>query len=423
MVLLSACGGGTDRHSARLRVATVDSLPLRQFENGVVMRNGGFGSAIAVDPRRADHYYLLTDRGPNLDAIGSNASNAKVFPLPQYTPQIGHFAHRGDALRLLAAVELKDESATPLTGLPFSMRSAGVSERAVSLDGTVLEGDPAGIDSEGLVVLRDDTFWVSDEYGPTLLHLDATGRTLERVTPFEPNARGRRLPRVLALRRPNHGMEGLTVTRDERTLVGIMQGPLENPPGSSQSASRLSRLVTFDLVTGATRQFLYVLEELGLLISAITAVTDQAFLVLERDEGFAGDRLNPARIKGVYRVELAGATDVSDPADGIGGRLVNGRPIEQLQPGELAGAGIVPVRKSPFIDLLEIEGGYPHDKPEGLTLVDELTVAVSNDDDFGIVGDSRGGLRQKILPGLPGTSDHNRVYFIRLDRPLRVPAP
>jgi hypothetical protein len=36
-----------------------------------------------------------------------------------------------------------------------------------------LEPDPNGTDSEGLVALEDGGFWVGDEYGPSLLRVDA----------------------------------------------------------------------------------------------------------------------------------------------------------------------------------------------------------------------------------------------------------
>lgn len=40
----------------------------------------------------------------------------------------------------------------------------------------VLETDRYGLDSEGLVALKDGTFWVSDEYGPHIIHFDTTGK-------------------------------------------------------------------------------------------------------------------------------------------------------------------------------------------------------------------------------------------------------
>ena len=54
------------------------------------IRNGGYGSAAAADPKNPNRFYALTDRGPNADYTGSNGAG-KMFPTPDYTPRIGHF--------------------------------------------------------------------------------------------------------------------------------------------------------------------------------------------------------------------------------------------------------------------------------------------------------------------------------------------
>jgi hypothetical protein len=75
------------------------------------------------------------------------------------------------------------------------------------------------------------------------------------------------------------------------------------------------------------------------------------------------------------------------------------------------------VVKSLVVDLLQPELAYPHNKPEGLAVIDRFTIAVSNDDDFGITDDGSGGIFTKILP-LTGQPDQTTVRFIRLDQPL-----
>jgi hypothetical protein len=62
---------------------------------------------------------------------------------------------------------------------------------------------------------------------------------------------------------------------------------------------------------------------------------------------------------------------------------------------------------------------YPHDKAEGLAIISPTLIAVSNDDDFGIVPDGKGGIAPKRLPGANNILDTNRIYFIKLERPLR----
>jgi hypothetical protein len=378
---------------------------------GVTVYNGGFGSALAADPADPSVFYLLTDRGPNADGTGDN----KVFPVPTFTPQIGKFKLDGDSLRLLQTILLKDATGKPLTGLPNPAGQGGTGETALDLSGKPLGTDPNGLDSEGLVALADGTFWVSDEYGPYLVHFDATGKTLERISPF---STGKALPRVLARRRPNRGMEGLTVTPDGKTLVGMMQSPLYNPNKAAVAASRTLRLVTFDLATGATKQFLYLIDNVSYTgVSEIAALTNDTFLVLERDGNYLQNGTAPAKL--LYKISLADATDVSDPANAEGGRLVNGKTLDSATPDELTANGIKPVQKMLAVDILKAVPTYPHDKPEGLAVLSPTLVAVSNDDDFGITtGPTPGTVVRKILPST-GKVDRNTVYFIKLDAALK----
>jgi hypothetical protein len=376
--------------------------------------NGGFGSSIAPVPSSDRQFYLLTDRGPNFDGPGADQ---KIFPIPTFSPQIGRFRLVGNSLVLDSVINLKDAAGNNLTGLPNPSGLGGTGEVALDLNGNILPPDPEGLDPEGLVALADGTFWVSDEYGPHILHLDARGVTLERINPFGTGTGGRKLPQVLAKRRPNRGMEGLTITPDGKTLVGIMQSSLDNPSKAVRNTSRVTRLVSFDIETGITKQFLYLQEKPGLSNSEITALTPTTFLVLERDGNFPGDPVQPSTIKKIFKIDISQATDVSDPDDTENGLFVNGKTLEQLTVNELTAAGIKPVTKQLVLDLLALPQLYPHDKPEGLSLIGLCTLAISNDDDFGII-DNGGVIGQKILPAT-NSIDRNTIWFVELNVPLR----
>jgi hypothetical protein len=393
-------------------IATATSPRVIGEFNGVKVFGGGFGSALAPDPNAPGYFYLLTDRGPNTD---SNDADKKVFPLPAFTPQIGRFHLQGDQLVLVKTIELKNAAGKKITGLP-NPNYGNTGEIAVDMQGRELGTDPDGLDSEGLVALKDGTFWISDEYGPWLVHVDADGKIIERVGPF-PGAKS--LPKVLAKRRANRGMESLTITPDGRTLVGLMQNPVDNPDPAIRKTSLLNRLVTYDPNSGVSKQFAYMIDATSSVVSEIAAVTATTFIVSERDQLFQGDPKSPAKLKRIYKIDIAKATDISDPADGPGGKLVNGKTLEQLSVAELKDAGIVPVTKELVVDLLALPGGYPHDKAEGLAVISDTMIAVSNDDDFGIVPDGKGGIAAKRLPGANDRIDINRVYFIKLDKPLR----
>ena len=123
-------------------------------------------------------------------------------------------------------------------------------------------------------------------------------------------------------------------------------------------------------------------------------------------------------IKRVYKISLDGATDISDPANTATGKLFNGKTVEELKDAAtLSANGIVPVTKTLVADLMkDINPVYPHDKAEGLAIINARLIAVSNDDDFGITG-SNGIYQQKILAG-NNSIDRNRIYFIKLASPL-----
>ena len=356
--------------------------------SGVPVRHGGFGSGISRGP---DGYlYILTDRGPNYDF----AEETKAFPAPDVGPTVGVFERRDTALVLLKTIRLRNLDGSLITGLPNPPGPGSTGETAVSPDGTRLNADPNGLDTEGIHVLRDSTFWVADEYGPSLVHFDAGGRAIERVSPSGPG--GRVLPAVLAKRRPNYGFEGLTGDETGRLIVAIVQAPLDNPPAEGRESIHV-RIVVFDTQAGSTRQFLYPLDAPGYFATDIAWLSPTRFLVLERDVGFPGGD-PPGTQKKVFAVDLSEATDVSAAST-----------------ADVAVENLVPVAKSLVVDLLEF--GYPHDKPEGLVVLGRDEIGVVNDDDYSITDGGGGVPAVKRLP-LTGAVDANFLWVIRLARPL-----
>lgn len=381
----------------------------------VVVRDGGWGSSLAPVPGTTDQIYLLTDRGPNVDGATSSAKN---FPVPAFQPRIGKFRLESDGTAtLLATIGLATATGTPLTGLPLPAGltgATGESGFAINADGSIGTTaliDANGIDSEGLVAHVDGTFWISDEYGPFIAHFAADGKSMERISPA--SAAPRKLPTVLLKRTPNRGMEGLTLTPDGTRLVGIMQSALMNPISESNAKKTAAlRIVDITLATFATREYLYLLDDPATTktaVSEITAISDTTFLVLERD----GNAPGTGTVKRIYKIDLAGATDVHDPADSTTGLLYGGSTIEQVcgtgttatATANLAAQGLVPVAKTLVADLnADTAAAYPHDKPEGIALVGS-TLWVVNDDDFGVgSGAAAGSIAQKTVLGTAGAS-------------------
>ena len=431
-----------------LPYTVMQTLP--QAGEKVEIRLGGVGSALAPHPTKPGHFYAMSDRGPNAVPEASRKPSGIIFPMPAYHPRIHLYRLNSQgAAELVDSILLKDPKGRPVTGLPNrSFGSTG--ETPYALDGSVVALDPdgdgiagydeSGIDSEGLVALKDGSFWVSDEYGPHMVHFAADGREIERINPFAADARnkpGRTLPAELATRWPNRGMEGLAITPDGKTLVGLMQSNLHNPDKAVGSIN-LTRIVTLNLDTGATAQYLYRQDAAGLANSEIVALSATRFLVIERDTKFYGIDAGVVR-KNVYRIDLEGATNVdrsnarllaSSPGLSVSaahGLQVQGKTLEQVVKdggaagnfaagwSQLAALGMRPVGKTLVYDAIAAQK-YPHDKLEGLWVIDSNRLGLLNDDDFTLAPDGKGGVVQKKLHD--GQVDRNMLYVVQPLVPL-----
>lgn len=404
----------TAAYAAPLDFGSGLSLPYQELTRigAVSVRHGGFGSAAFADPTHTQRFYALTDRGPNADAT---TKNHKIFVTPDFTPSIGHFEITPQSqIRTLRIIPLKRPDGTPLTGLPNPSNMGATGESAVDIAGQVLPEDAYGLDSEGLVVMKDGSFWVSDEYGPHIVHFSRDGIEQERISPYGLDTEGRKLPAVLAKRTPNRGMEGLAISPDQKTLVGIMQSTLNNPDKARATNRTLTRIVTFDLDSGKSRQYLYQQNRDNLSNSEIVAVDKHRFLVVERDSDFA--QTGKTAQKHIYLIDVRQATDVSAPVDAPEGMTINGQTLEQMSWETLASHGIKPVQKTQILDLVQANG-YPHDKLEGMWLMGKNRLAVINDDDFAIASEN-GQVVQKTLPAT-GQVDANTVYIY----PITLPKP
>ncbi|GAA1445738.1 esterase-like activity of phytase family protein [Leifsonia poae] len=408
-------------------------LPSLATIGGVAITGGAYGSSLAPVPGSADEFYGLTDRGPNVTAPDGVT---KIEPLPAFDPAIGRFRLVDGQARLERTIPLRAGDGSPYNGRVNTQANTG--ESIVGLDGAPLAASPNGYDSEGLVALKDGTFWVSDEYGPFITHFDRNGRQLERLSPF-----GQGLPAELAMRVPNKGMEGLTITPDGSTLVGMMQSALQTPDLTAKPATVTTlRIVTYGLKDHRTHEYLYLLtdpKKNAGAVSEITALSNTRFIVDERDGTF-----EPNAFKQLYAIDIAKATDVG-PASTVsgahydaakGGLLVgaSSRSIDAFvgdadtagATAALASVGITPVAKKTGVDLgalvtkLDPTGGFfGHDKVEGVATTDGgKTLVVSNDNDFGIDGVSNAAapwqLHAKVLPN--GQQDDGEYLVIDTTR-------
>ncbi|MDY3199782.1 MAG: esterase-like activity of phytase family protein [Arcobacter sp.] len=396
--------------------------------NSFEIRNGGYGSAMSADPADANSFYAITDRGPNADFTGAEGKGKK-FPLPDYTPRIGHFkvTSTGEVVKT-KEILLKDRDGNNITGLPNTSALGGTGEIPYDINGNVIVDskgnmrlDDYGLDSEGLAVLKDGTFWISDEYGPHIVHYDATGKEIERINPFASDSRNKyTLPAEFANRRANRGMEGLAITPDQKTLVGIMQSTMYNPSSSVKNLD-ITRIVAVNLEDGTVKQYLYKQEKKQNANSELVAIDNDTFLVLERDENFLQDSGVENTQKNVYKIKLSSGTELENVTLGTNmvqdatlGLTIDGSTLEEYVLANgwsgLESKGIKPVEKILVLDMVA-KTNYPHDKMEGLWLINNSTLGVLNDDDFAVTA-TDGILEQKYLDTNKSVIDSNVLYII-----------
>ena len=426
-----------------------------QFQNAAYpetklqIRGGGFGSDAAAHPTNPNQFYALTDRGPNSDFKGS-LGEGKQFLVPDYSPKIGLFEVKADGqIRKIKEIVLKDRNGQPVSGLPNPKAFGGTNEIPYDISGNPMTIDPSkpydpqtnpvktdlnGLDPEGLAALEDGSFWISDEYGPHLVHYDAQGIEIERINPFTQDSRnnviieGRPLllPAEFAKRRTNRGMESLTITPDQSTLVGVMESSMDNPDKSGR-LSTLTRMVMINLKNGVIKQYLCRLDAKEHVNSAIAALSEHEFYVAEHDRQFPLQQSTAKKL--IYKFDISQATDINNlqalsdnsnderiRCDSELGLLINGQTLEQWIAQDechwdtLAELGIHPVQKTLAVDILQAID-YPHDKLEGIWLRQDGSIGLLNDDDFAM-NDSDKGVEHKYLDAEKTIIDGNRLYVV-----------
>jgi len=387
---------------ALLRLAWTD-LPLESVPNpkGEMALHRSLTSGLcrrAGDPPGT--FWGVGDRGPNIkpkDAVArygldhlaplAALEGAKIMPLPATGPALARFRLAGDRVELEAVMPLRAPDGTPLDGLPPPELPGAETEPAFALDGTPLTCSPDGADSEGIAARRDGLFWIAEEYGPSLLLTDETGVVLRRLIPEGSAARyaGSRvpvveaLPAITAARKLNRGFEALATSPDQATLYLAFQSPLAHPDRAAHDAANVVRIWALDALTGAfSGEYAYPLDPPAsfrrdcaagpvagndVKVSELAALGDGSLLVLER----------VTLSTHLYRVTLGEPVrpEFLDPAH---------RPtLEQV------GRGAVPLLAKERVFSSDEQPDLCGDL-EGLILLDDGSLLLSNDSDYGTEG-------------------------------------
>jgi len=385
----TASGASDPSQPSVTRTATLGDIPLGAFSNALLPGTvdddrgvdlGGIGSDIYPAGRKGE-FWTVTDRGPN-GQIKVDGKKRRTFPVPGFDPAIVKIRVSGDAVKVLDAIPITTSSGKPVTGLP---NQAGRDEAPYSYDAqTPLAYDANGVDTEGIVRAEDGSFWLVDEYGPSLIHVSARGKVLTRYVPKGLNLTGtdypvvEALPAILLHRKTNRGFEGLAQLPGG-DLVMAVQSPLSLPDGAAGDASRTTRLLRFSpKKLAVTAEYAYRFDPVNVVdpseddtselkISSVVAVGRDRLLVEERTDKAA--RLQWVKLTRDANI-LGGVwdTDTTSPS------------LEQLDDPAAAGVPVLPKRL--VVDLGTVEG-VPG-KIEGVARVDHDTLALINDNDFGM---------------------------------------
>ncbi len=378
-------------HGGDLSLETFDYIPESSVTvvQGDTIFDGGI-SGLHYIPGTNREFLAVSDRGPNVDAGNHpNASGATLlFPAPDYAPRITRFSAENGQWNVQSVEPVRRPDATPVSGLPLPAGAGATGEIAwADTTPAVLNPDIWGLDAEGIVEDNFGNIWLCDEYGASVWKVNkATNQVVKRYTPFPTEPEDVSLPAPIGLRKPNRGFEGIAVTPNGH-IYAILQSVANNPDAAAGNNGRLLRLVGINPETDAVTQYAYEINPpYGQIrsrdwkVGDLVAVNNQEFLLVEHAER------NGWNAKVVYKVDIADATPLP-VSDDFGGLT-----LEQVgSAADLALFGVHAVQKLPVLDLLEAGWDLSHDKPEGLTILDAATIALVNDNDFGIASPAADG--------------------------------
>ena len=174
------------------------------------------GFSAMLNAGEPNTYWAMTDNG-----YGSQA-NSSDFLLRMYRIHANFEPGRGRSGRIWIDgwITLRD----PDRHIPFPIKNENTEDRLLTgadFDPETVQRDPAG------------ELWFGDEFGPFLLHTDATGRVLEAPFPL-PGVNAPENPDLGSPKTANllssTGFEGMAISEDGRFLYPVLGGALADDP-------------------------------------------------------------------------------------------------------------------------------------------------------------------------------------------------
>jgi hypothetical protein len=405
-------------------VYTLPEIPIKKFQNSVLPGTidndrkillGSVGSDLWRGPNDAPgEFWMITDRGPN-GQIKVDGKNRRTFWIPEFNPAIVKVKLDGNEIRIIETLPIVGQSGKPIGGMP-NIKDLDETPYEYTAQNP-LPFNTSGIDSEGLVRTKAGDFWVAEEYSPSLLHLDKSGKVLKRYVPEGLKLNGTdypvaaTLPAIYGNRKINRGFEGLTMSSDEKTLYAVLQSPFLIPDKKTGDSSRNTRLIAFDVASEKViAEYAYRLEVAKefdpdpktkpdeMKLSAVVYLNPTTLLVLERTDLVAK----------LYSVDLSKASNIVNTK---WDDFKTAPSLETLTDPATADVAVLP--KSLILDLSQFK--ETPEKIEGVALLDRNTLAIANDNDF----DSEESKYDKQGNNV-GQGKKSRILLISLGKALPV---
>lgn len=263
----------------------------------------------------------------------------------------------------------------------------------------------AHLDPESFVRLADGSFWLGEEFGPALIHVNAIGHVMEPavdiplvpeleaygrqskilMTPDHPALRHQAEANHLANLPHSGGIEGLALTPDEKFIYASVEKALTEDPDRTRRI-----ILQFDpqkgTFTGEHR--MYHVDAPNVSIASLEAVSNTVLLVLERDTGEGAEAI----IKRIYKIDLEDEV----PAKTLVCDLMNIHDEAGFTTIEKGAIGLGPNYSFPYVT------------PECMAVIDNRTLLIVNDNNYPMSSGRRP----------PNTPDNSEFIRLQLEHPL-----
>lgn len=335
-------------------------------------------------------FYSITDRGPNFPYKKDDGMTLISFS-PEFNPTIVKFMVTPDRhLRWLDSLHIYHGS-EKVIGFP---QDNFLGESYMDAAFNRITNDKFGLDTESIAIDATGNFWIGDEYGPSLNHLDQNGQIINRYLP------GKGLPEIFKRARANRGFEAVTVAPNGK-VYAILEGNIKYAK-AIKDQDKILLMLELDPVSKITKLYAYPWDKSiynspdTMKISDMAAIDNNHFLVVEQGEDKNGKNRNS-----IYQIELNNATDLSHA------NIEDGVDISQIKM----------IAKRELLNMHDY--GWRYEKLEGLTVIDDATIAVTNDSDFDLnfieVNEKRGVIKPIFSEVNTGTN----LWIIKLKESLR----